>query len=216
MSIITKTGDDGTTGLLRGERVLKSNPRMQLIGTLDELNAQLGVLRSLGADAFLGSQLAARQNELFELGARLADLSQTTDDEISVSQADNPSPLTLALKKLEKHAHALESELPPLTAFILPGGHPLAARAHLARTLARRAERQLVALQSAPSQHSTPKITASPRQNPSPNSGPNPTTTRAPNTPHGALPYLNRLSDYLFLVARRLNQKLQTPEVEWS
>lgn len=142
MSISTKTGDGGETSLLSGERVKKSDPRIHFVGTLDELNSHIGLIRSQGADKLVdGMILEQVQKDLFEVGAGKAP----------------------QLTQLEAELHKLESQLPPLTKFILPGGAPLAALTHVARAVCRRAER------------------LSPE----------------------ASPYLNRLSDFLFLLARK-------------
>lgn len=150
MSISTKTGDDGTTSLRSGQRVQKNHPEVEFIGTLDELNAHIGLLRSMGSDE---PYLDVIQNELFELGS-----------------GAEPN-----LQALEIELEKLESQLPPLQNFILPGGSSLAAQAHLARAVCRRAER----LSTSPS------------------------------------PYLNRLSDYLFLFARKCNFASKTQEQIW-
>ena len=139
MSISTKTGDDGTTSLPSGERVPKSDPQIHFLGTLDELNSAIGLLRAKDKTAPYLEQI---QKELLK-----------------------PDTFSENLKTLESQLKALEQELPPLKNFILPGGTEAAALAHLARTICRRAE----------------------RLSPSPS------------------PYLNRLSDYLFLVARKLD-----------
>lgn len=152
MSISTRTGDDGTTALASGERVQKSDQRIDFVGTLDELNAHIGLLRGKGADK-ISPYLEIIQNDLFELGS---------------GQTPPVEPLEAELEKLE-------AELPPLQNFILPGGLELAAEAHLARAVCRRAE----------------------RLSPSPS------------------PYLNRLSDYLFLVARKCNIASQRQEQIW-
>lgn len=132
MKIYTKTGDDGTTGTLRGDRVLKSDPLMDLLGDIDEFNASLGMI---DADMPLKPKV---QSALFDLGAELA-----ADPEDSRFLAQGIAALTAAL---EEEMDLLTTELAPLTNFILPGGSKEAASAHLARTICRRAERKLVAL----------------------------------------------------------------------
>ncbi|MEK9159714.1 MAG: cob(I)yrinic acid a,c-diamide adenosyltransferase [Patescibacteria group bacterium] len=162
MSIVTKTGDKGETGLYNGERVKKSDPRMEALGDIDELSSQLGFLQA--------PEIQKLQRDLFELGAL-------------VGNPDGAGNMTAALAALEKEVEILEPTLPPLHNFILPGGHPAAARLHLARAVCRRAERHLSIL--------TP-------------------------LPADALPYLNRLSDYLFLLGRQANLKNGVPEILWS
>ena len=160
MSIVTKTGDNGETGLLKGCRIPKTDPTLEVIGDLDELSAQLGITPNAETERI--------QNDLFELGALLAG-----------SQGTMAEPL----KRIEKELTELESVLPPLKNFILPGGHPVAAQLHFARAICRRAERHLAALAE---------------------------------KPEAAQPYLNRLSDYLFLLARSQNRKTHTKEVLWK
>lgn len=162
MSIVTKTGDQGQTSLYSGERVPKSDPRIEAVGALDELNAHLA-----------GLGLESIQSELFSLGAAVADLRRK----------DEPEFLATELKKMEAEIYAMEAELPPLKNFILPGGHTLAIRAHEARAVCRRAERHLSQVQS---------------------------------LPQNVLPYVNRLSDFLFMFARKLNFKEGISEVIWK
>lgn len=136
--IYTRTGDQGETGLFLGPRVGKDMPRIEVIGTLDELNAILGSARSGALPAEIDPILERVQNELFVLGAEIS----------------TPDPSQLAMPRLERgHVEAIESDidrftekLPPLTNFILPGGTPSAADLHLARAVCRRAERRLVTL----------------------------------------------------------------------
>jgi cob(I)alamin adenosyltransferase len=159
MSIVTKTGDRGETSLYSGDRVSKAHPRIEAVGTLDELNAHM---------AFLN--LPHLQNQLFELGALVA----------------NPASMgsmTQALQLLEEETAALEATQPALQNFILPGGHDLAKHAHVARAVCRRAERIL---------------------------------TQIEGLPEGVVPFMNRLSDYLFLFAREANLSTNTPEVIWK
>lgn len=166
MSIMTKTGDKGQTGLYNGERVPKNHLRIEAVGTLDELNAHLGLLRSMGGH----ESLEVIQSDLFELGGLLATPG---------TKAGFKEPLRF----LDVWAQEVEASLPPLQNFILPGGHLLSAQAHVARTVCRRAERLMVQL--------TP-------------------------LPQDALPYINRLSDFLFLLARKFNLDTKTDEVLWT
>jgi len=139
VKIYTRTGDDGTTGLLGPGRVLKSDARVEAYGSVDELNAMLGVVRALDAASWLADHLVGIQSMLFSVGAELA--------------ATAPEPLAkldrvgdAEVAKLEALIDRLEAELPALTSFILPGGSVLSAQLHLARTVCRRAERRVVAL----------------------------------------------------------------------
>lgn len=168
--IYTRTGDDGTTGLVTGERVRKTHPRVEAYGAVDETNAALGLARLHALDEPLAGMLARIQNELFDLGADLA----TPDRPL----AWTPLRVTAAqVTRLETDIDALNAELSPLTSFVLPAGTPASAALHLARTIARRAERAASLLAEA----------------------------EAVGAP--ALQYLNRLSDLLFVAARWANGK---------
>jgi cob(I)alamin adenosyltransferase len=168
--IYTRTGDDGTTGLVDGSRCNKAEPRFEAIGAVDELNSAMGVL----AVALNGSEHLAgvtrAQNDLFDLGADLA----TPGEDFAPSEMVLrivPSQVTA----LETAIDALNDNLETLRSFILPGGSEAAARAHVARSAARLAERRMVAL-----------------------------AAFEPVNP-AALRYINRLSDYLFVLARAIN-----------
>jgi cob(I)alamin adenosyltransferase len=137
MKIYTKTGDDGTTGLFGGERVAKSDPRIDCVGTVDELNAALGFAAVTAQNELLES-IRLVQNDLFVLGSHLATPAEEKNSSLP--------PLEDAIVyRLETQINAAETQLAPLRNFILPGGTELAARLHLARTICRRAERLLVA-----------------------------------------------------------------------
>lgn len=172
--IYTRTGDDGTTGLVDGSRRAKHDLRLEAIGEVDELNSAVG-FAALALEADRVAALHRIQNDLFDLGA---DLATPLGD---VGGADfNPSEMVLRIvpaqpARLEAEIDVLNAALPPLTSFILPGGSEGAARVHLARAIARRAERAATALAAA-----------------------------EPVNP-AALAYLNRLSDYLFVLARAIN-----------
>lgn len=139
MKIYTRTGDDGTTGLLGPGRVPKHSPRVEAFGAVDELNAALGVARALDRSELVTAELATIQARLFQVGAELAApgvdalaaMERITDDDVAA---------------LERRIDALEAELPPLTNFILPGGGVLGAELHRARTQCRRAERRVTGL----------------------------------------------------------------------
>ena len=178
--IYTRTGDKGDTGLASGARVSKSDPRVEAYGTVDELNAVIGIARlHAGQNDRIDAMLGRIQNELFDLGA---DLATPLD----------PPPAWEALRIVDGQVERLEAEidwmnesLNALDSFILPGGSPLAAHLHLARTVARRAERDAIRL----------------------------IETGAAVTP-AALRYLNRLSDHLFVAARRANAN-GADDVKW-
>lgn len=136
--IYTKTGDDGTTGLLGPGRVAKDNLRVEAYGTVDELNAALGVARSQGLDPDANALVARLQEELFVLGSALADPAPDGPFHHAITDRH--------VEDLESTIDQLEDALEPLTQFILPGGAPSAAQLHLARTICRRAERLAVTL----------------------------------------------------------------------
>src|SRR5689334_18733386 len=141
VKIYTRTGDGGDTGLFDGTRVSKNHPRVAAYGDVDELNAWLGFTRASINDQDLAAMLDHIQRDLFALGARLADPAHRIAERVTkaaVSQED--------IARLEGWIDKLESELPPLRRFILPGGSPGAAALHVARTICRRAERAIVAL----------------------------------------------------------------------
>ena len=167
--IYTRTGDDGTTGLVDGSRLPKHAARMEAIGVVDEANAALGLVAvTLGAGAHSAS-VARIQNDLFDLGADLA----TPGEDFAGDGALRIVPAQVDW--MEGAIDAINADLAPLTSFILPGGSEAAARVHLARTATRRAERAATALAA--------ELAVNP----------------------AALAYLNRLSDYLFVLGRALN-----------
>ncbi|MCB1494247.1 MAG: cob(I)yrinic acid a,c-diamide adenosyltransferase [Bauldia sp.] len=137
--IYTRTGDDGTSALATGERRPKSDLRFQAIGTVDELNATIGIARLSAAGTASDGMLARIQNDLFDLGADLA-VPQEGGRHERLRIVDSQ------VSRLESEIDALNDSLQPLTSFILPGGSPLAAALHLSRTVARRAERTMVDL----------------------------------------------------------------------
>jgi cob(I)alamin adenosyltransferase len=141
MKIYTKTGDDGTTGLLGPGRVPKDHPRIEAYGTVDELNAALGVARALGPDRGSDELIGQLQDELFTAGAALADPDPAGRFHNALTDAH--------VTRLEESIDALEGELPPLHQFVLPTGTPAAAQLHLARTVCRRAERAVLRLSHA-------------------------------------------------------------------
>jgi cob(I)alamin adenosyltransferase len=145
MKIYTKAGDDGMTGLLGSRRVPKDDLRIEAYGTIDELNASLGLARALGLDSASDALVGQLQDELFAVGSALADPAPGGPFQGAITEAH--------VRQLEERIDALEAELPPLTQFILPGGPPAAAQVHLARTICRRAERKVVKLHHQPEGH---------------------------------------------------------------
>ncbi len=168
--IYTRTGDTGTTGLVTGERRPKHDLRIEAFGSVDETSSAVGMARAALADADLDGVLAGVQNDLFDLGADLA-----------TPQAEGKPPfeplriIAAQVRRVETEIDRLNARLDPLTSFVLPGGSPAAAALHLARTVARRAERLACALAE--------------REDVNPE----------------ALKYLNRVSDLLFVAARVAN-----------
>lgn len=169
--IYTRRGDDGTTALANGERRPKSDPRIAAYGTVDETNAQIGVARQHLVDHPVIDAIMARvQNDLFDLGADLAVPERQ-------GSAERLRVLESQVVRLEREIDDLNAQLAPLNSFILPGGSPAAAHLHLARTVCRRAERELVELANRPDEALSPF----------------------------ALGYVNRLSDLLFVASRAAN-----------
>ncbi len=166
--IYTKTGDDGSSGLVDGTRRSKTDPRFAAIGAVDETNSAIGVAR-LHVSGPMDILLGRIQNDLFDLGADLS----TPEDGRKADGALRIAPVQVT--RLEREIDAMNEDLRPLTSFVLPGGSALAAHLHLARAIARRAEREMVAL------------AAKEAINPA------------------ALTYINRLSDHLFVMARLAN-----------
>ncbi len=170
--IATRTGDDGSTGLADGSRVAKDSVRIVAIGDVDELNSQLGVLLAEALPPEIFKLLRQVQNDLFDLGGALAWPAAPFGED--------------KLARLDDAIAHHNADLPPLKEFILPGGSLSAALCHVARCVARRAERDLVAL------------------------------ARIEAVPPAGLPYLNRLSDLLFVLCRVLNRATQQGEILWD
>jgi cob(I)alamin adenosyltransferase len=171
--IVTRTGDAGTTGLGDGSRVAKDSARIDAIGSVDELNAAVGVLLTEPLPAEIAATMIDVQHDLFDLGGELSipGFSAVTDAHV---------------QRIEDAVERYNASLPPLKDFVLPGGTRAAAYAHVARTVCRRAERAIVHLAG----------------------------TEAVST--AARKYLNRLSDLLFVLARRLNSAAGSPDVLWQ
>ncbi len=167
--IYTRTGDGGTTALANGERRKKYDPRIAAYGTVDETNATLGLARLHTADLpQLDAMLARIQNDLFDIGA---DLCLPGHERLRVSDTQ--------VTRLEQEIDLLNQDLAPLTSFVLPGGSPAAAYLHLARTVARRAERLIVELAETDGESVSPPV----------------------------IKYMNRLSDFLFVASRHANHQ---------
>jgi cob(I)alamin adenosyltransferase len=178
--IYTKTGDDGMTGLVGGQRVPKDSQRVETYGTVDELNSHIGAALAAGLCERLTGELRVIQNELFDLGADLATPAS--------SQARHPVPTIEPrhIEKLERLIDEFNDVVGPLADFLLPGGSPGAAHLHVARTVCRRAERAATTL------------------------------ARDETIGPTVLPYLNRLSDALFVMARYENHERGVAEPLWE
>jgi cob(I)alamin adenosyltransferase len=179
MKIYTRTGDTGLTGLIGGDRVAKHDARLDAYGTVDELNAAVGLAAIPAGDA-VRQKLASIQNELFVIGSHLA---APADSETATKHLPAIDPAAVA--RLETEIDAAEAALPPLKNFVLPGGTEPAARLHLARTVCRRAERLVTAFAQQEAVHAA------------------------------IVPYLNRLSDWLFVQARLANHEAGVADVPW-
>ncbi|KAA3515755.1 MULTISPECIES: cob(I)yrinic acid a,c-diamide adenosyltransferase [Agrobacterium] len=183
--IYTRTGDDGTTALVSGPRRVKHDLRIESFGTVDEANSAIGVARLHTTGLVdLDAMLFRIQNDLFDLGADLAtpDLSEVLSYEpLRIVEAQ--------VLRIENEIDALNGDLSPLKSFVLPGGTPAAAYLHLARTISRRAERQMVELSRIEGEVVSP----------------------------AALKYINRLSDFLFVAARFANDAADSdaPDILW-
>jgi len=162
--IYTRSGDAGTTSLIGGMRVKKNSPRIEAYGTIDELIASLGVLRSLSIDDLSKESILRIQKQLFKIGASLA------NPLINNAQGDDKE-----IEFLESEIDRIEIYLPPLKNFIIPGGHPVSAQCNMARTVCRRAERKIIEI---PIEDSTFQWN---------------------------IKYINRLSDYLFILSRHFS-----------
>lgn len=178
MKIYTRTGDDGSTGLYGGGRVAKCDPRIEAFGAIDELNAQLGVVRAIGLPKRFDDVISVLQNQMFDLGAELATPDAFSHGTEFLQDAD--------IVRVEEWIDEFESTLAPLQTFILPGGTSSAAALHLARCICRRAEREMVALAAI----STVRPTA--------------------------LQYMNRIGDFLFVLARAANAESGNADVAWQ
>ncbi len=181
-NLYTRTGDTGMTGLVGGERVKKTDVRVEAYGTVDELNSHIGLLAAecQPIDPAAAAVLLRISSQLFDLGSYLAAVTDRPD-------AMLPPPGPAKVEELEKEIDLLDSTLEPFRCFLLPAGHHAAAQAHVARTVARRAERRMIDVADA-------GFSVDP----------------------SALRWINRLSDYLFALARHINSVTSTPEVPWQ
>lgn len=185
MKIYTKTGDAGTTALFGGSRVPKYHLRIESYGTVDELNAVVGLIRSQAIDSDSKEALITIQNHLFAIGATLA-----TDPERAILKNGKER---LRIEKvnennilfLEEAIDRMNDDLPPITSFVLPGGNNEVSFCHMARTICRRAERRVTEL-----------------------------NFREAVDPY-VIKYLNRLSDYFFVLARKLTHDMEVEEIPW-
>jgi cob(I)alamin adenosyltransferase len=178
MKIYTKTGDKGSTGLLGGTRVSKGHIRIDSYGTVDELNSYLGLLRDQEVLKEKSTELIEIQNTLFVIGSSLA-----SDPE--KSKVKIPELFDESIYILEKAIDTMDSELPPMRNFVLPGGHQSVSFCHVSRCVCRRAERLVTLL------------------------------SESEQVDELVLKYLNRLSDYLFVLSRWMTLKLDIEEVPW-
>ncbi|MEZ4685423.1 MAG: cob(I)yrinic acid a,c-diamide adenosyltransferase [Bacteroidia bacterium] len=179
MKIYTKKGDSGETGLLGGTRVPKYDLRIEAYGTVDELNSHIGLLNCMEIFKAKMDMLRGVQNDLFTIGSHLANDPEKSSFQLPPFDAKG-------IEAFEKSMDEMETELPELKNFVLPGGHAANAQAHIARTVCRRAERRVVELAS-----------------------------RAQVDP-AIIRYLNRLSDWLFVLSRKASLDAGVDEVVWG
>ena len=185
MKIYTKTGDHGTTALFGGTRVAKHHIRIESYGTVDELNSHLGLIRDQNINKYFKEFIMEIQDRLFTIGAILATDPAKATLKSGKDRLNIPKISQSDIERLEQEMDKMDEELPQMTHFVLPGGHQTVSFCHIARCVCRRAERLATAL--------------------------NEFGTVQPET----LIYLNRLSDYLFVLARKLSKDLQAEEIAW-
>lgn len=179
MKIYTKTGDEGKTSLLGGSRVAKYHLRIESYGTVDELNTAVGMLRSMELSPGIAEVLIEIQNKLFTIGSQLA--SEPGEPKFEI-----PKLLGEDTVYLETRIDKMEEDLPVMRNFVLPGGHPSVAQAHVARCICRRAERIVLHLKD------------------------------ESDVPVEIPIYLNRLSDFFFVLSRKLSKDLGAEEIPWK
>ena len=180
--LYTKKGDDGTTGLLSGKRVSKHHIRIKAYGTVDELNAWVGMIRNFKTDKNTDKTLVKIQHELMIIAPQLAD---DTAFEVSKLVKILEPIREEEVKHLEDQIDQINNELPELKNFVIPGGHMVVSYVHLARCTCRRAERFVTEL------------------------------NEIENLPQIIIAYINRLSDYLFILARKLAKDYEVKEIKW-
>ncbi|MCW5515893.1 cob(I)yrinic acid a,c-diamide adenosyltransferase [Muriicola sp. Z0-33] len=185
MKIYTKTGDSGTTSLFGGTRVPKHHIRIESYGTIDELNSWLGLLKDQKINANSKKILEQTQKNLFTLGAILATAPEKAVLKSGKERLNIPRLNISDIELLETEMDAMNEELPPMTHFVLPGGHQAVSYCHIARTVCRRAERMISLL------HFNEPVDPS------------------------VMSYVNRLSDYLFVLSRKLSAELGAEEQKW-
>ncbi|MEN8765002.1 MAG: cob(I)yrinic acid a,c-diamide adenosyltransferase [Wenyingzhuangia sp.] len=185
MKIYTKTGDEGETSLFGGKRVSKSHTRIEAYGTVDELNSYLGLLRYHNIDESHKTFLIKIQQELFAVGAFLATPRESETLKNGKKRLEIDPFGLKGIEIIEKEIDLLDQQLEPMTHFIIPGGNSIVSHCHIARTICRRAERTCVLL------HEKEGINKY------------------------IIQYLNRLSDYLFVLARMLSKELGADEIKW-
>lgn len=185
MKIYTKTGDSGTTALFGGTRVKKYNLRIESYGTVDELNSYIGLIKDQEIRNEVKNSLLRIQNELFTLGAMLATPPEKETLKSGKERLNIPKIDSNSILFLENEIDNMDEELPQMTHFILPGGHQAVSFCHIARCVCRRAERLSVELNDEESIN------------------------------NDIIKYLNRLSDYLFTLARKLSKDLSVEEIKW-
>ena len=185
MKVYTKTGDTGTTALFGGTRVPKDHARIESYGTVDELNSYIGLIRDQEINQHFKDILIEIQDRLFTVGAILATPPEKEVLKNGQKRLQNLGIIESDIELLEKEIDTMEDSLPQMTHFVLPGGHTTVSYCHIARCVCRRAERLAVHLS-----HNEPVADI-------------------------AIKYLNRLSDYLFVLARKLSKELNAVEVKW-
>ena len=185
MKVYTKTGDTGTTALFGGTRVPKDHARIESYGTVDEFNSYIGLIRDQQMNQHYKDILIEIQDRLFTVGAILATPPEKELLKNGQKRLQNLGIVESDIELLEKEIDTMENSLPQMTHFVLPGGHTTVSYCHVARCVCRRAERLAVHLS-----HNEPVADI-------------------------AIKYLNRLSDYLFVLARKLSKELNADEVQW-
>jgi cob(I)alamin adenosyltransferase len=185
MKVYTKTGDTGTTALFGGTRVPKHHIRIESYGTVDELNSHIGLIRDQEINQQYKNVLIEVQDRLFTVGAILATPPEKEILKSGEKRLQNLGIIESDIEYLEKEIDAMEDSLPQMTHFVLPGGHSTVSYCHIARCVCRRAERLAVHLND------------------------------IEPTDEMVIKYLNRLSDYLFVLARKLSYDLKAEEVQW-